>query len=773
MKTTGSILLLIGILFVAVPCGSGVNQWTTGPLGGSVIHLAIDPTTPERVFVAVSSGVFRSADSGDDWQLVYPTIYPRWIAFDPTTDPSTVYVAARDGLFQSDDAGDTWSEISEGLPGFGQPDESPILIEVAPSDPAVIYLGTESDVYRITRGTSTWETLILPFGHAKTIAIDPVDPDHVVLGMWAAGVLVSHDAGSSWTNASAGLPNLWVHSLSVDTQSSATMYVALAGAGMWKTIDAGETWSGIGGEIDDPRHVIVDPVDPTIVLVGSQGGGVYRSTDAGATWAAINEGLSYMSIQTLAVDPVTNLTLYAGTSGGMFRSDNGGDNWAEKNQSLVATSGNDLALDPTSIHQGFSTAFVATGDVFNSIDGGASWDWVADGLEDTTVDSLAIDYSDSDTIYAGTWGDGVFKTTDAGGSWFPVNGGIVNGYGFADDIVIDPIDPDTLYCTGRWTVYKTIDGGGSWLPVNTGLPAYFTSKCLEIDPNAPSTVFVGTGHTIFKTLNGGENWTPANTGLPDTSIPALVVDPSDSQIVYAATSFDTSHVANNGVYRSLDGGATWSGANDGLGNLNVRSLTVDPVRPLTLYAGTFDGIYQSIDGATTWTPMSAGLPEDTIVGALTVDPMQPERLYAGASGRGVFMIDLDPCTEGVAWIDQNEDGIRGESEPPMVGMEVHLLDADGSVIDSTTTDGRGFYSFPGLPWDNYIVEFTPPESWSFTVSTADPDDPSDSDVDPSTGRTAPVYVYAGRIYLSLGAGLIESPMFADGFESGDISRWSR
>ena len=656
---------------------------------------------------------------------------------------------------------------------FSEPDESPGVVEAAPTAPGTLYLGTESHVYRITRGDTAWESLGLPFGKAETIDMDPLAPNHLAVGIWSAGVFVSDDAGATWTNASTGLLNLWVHSLAVDPFTRSTIYVVLSGAGLFKTTDSGGTWDAIGGSIDDPRHVIVDPTDPTIVLVGSNDGGVYRSVDSGETWVAINGGLTYRSIQALAIDPVTTSTLYAGTSGGVFRSDNGGDLWVETNTNLVATSGHDLAFGPTTTDQGFSTAFVATGDVFSSTDGGVSWQWLADGLEDVNTVSLVIDGSTPDTLYAGTWGDGVFKTTDGGATWTGANNGIASSYGFAGDIAMDPIDSDTLYCTGRWTVYKTVDAGSSWLPMNTGLPIWFNPKCLEIDPNASSTVFLGTDHTIFVTHDGGQTWAPSNTGLPDTSVTAIVVDPSDSQIVYAGTSFDSSYVADEGVVRSTDGGVSWSEAIAGLGNLNVRSLAMDPVRTATLYAGTYDGIYQSIDGAATWTLMSAGLPEDTIVGALAVDPIQTGRLYAGASGRGVFMIDLVPVAEGMAWNDQNKDGIREVSEPAMAGLVVHLLDEAGTVVESTTTDDRGHYSFPWLSWDDYSVEFECPEEWSFTVSYPDPDGDLDSDVDPSTGRTAPAFVYAGRVYLSLGAGFIETPMFADGFESGDTSSWWR
>jgi photosystem II stability/assembly factor-like uncharacterized protein len=747
---------------------AGVNQWTTGPLGGTVIDLRIDPTAPERVFVAAPGGVYRSLDHGADWQLVYTDLYPRWIAFDSTTSPATVYVVLHDGVVQSDDGGDTWSDIAEGLPSFGGMDEYAEMIAVAPTNPATLYLGTSDwSVYRTTRGDSSWDTLSLSMGTVKSLELFPEDPEQVLIGIWGGGILLSDDAGDTWNDVSSGLSDLYVHHCTLDPHTPSTMYAAMSG-GLYRTNDAGASWSHIGTEIAVPRNVAVDPVSPTTVYVGSRYGGAYRSTDGGDTWSTINEGLPYVSVGSFEVDPATPSTLYAGTSGGVFRSDNGGASWSEANENLVATSGHDFAFDATSINNGFSAVYVATDAVFRSTDAGESWKPVSDGLHDTYVRSLAIDPTSPETMYAGTWGQGMYKTTDGGEVWNPINTGIdpLELYGFVRDIAMDPSDPSILYCTGGRSMYKTTDAGLHWYQIITGLPSsYFLSYSLAIDPVSPATVFLGTHKSIFKTTNGGEQWMPANEGLPEAEIRAIDIDPSNTNNVYAATS-------DSGVYRSTDGGATWSEANVGIESLWVGALIVDPVRPTTLFAGTSDGVFQSINSAATWTRLNKGLPEGTWITALGLDPNQPERLYAGANNRGVFLIDLDPAVSGFVWNDNDENGQRGELEPSFIGIEVRLLNAAGGQINSTFTDAQGYYSFNDLPWGDYMVEFSSPQGWVFSPATADADDATDSDADPDSGRTAPAYVYAGRIYLSLGAGLMDALLHADDFESGDTTAWT-
>jgi hypothetical protein len=91
-----------------------------------------------------------------------------------------------------------------------------------------------------------------------------------------------------------------------------------------------------------------------------------------------------------------------------------------------------------------------------------------------------------------------------------------------------------------------------------------------------------------------------------------------------------------GVYKSTDGGATWSIFNTGLTNTAVNALAIDPQRPTTLYAGTASGVFKSTDGAGTWSALSTGLPNFSVM-ALVIDPLRPTTLYAGTV-RGVFVL---------------------------------------------------------------------------------------------------------------------------------------
>ena len=155
-------------------------------------------------------------------------------------------------------------------------------------------------------------------------------------------------------------------------------------------------------------------------------------------------------------------------------------------------------------------------------------------------------------------------------------------------------------------VFKTVDGGASWAPVNTGLPRYTGSTttaldvlALAIHPTNPDIVWATlvdlvsptrVGY-IYKTTNGGATWTNVSTGLnTDTDIRALIVDQGDPNILYAA---GAGTVANPGaVYKSTDGGMTWLSLSVGLPADAALSLALDPFNSQILYAGTNAAVWQ-------------------------------------------------------------------------------------------------------------------------------------------------------------------------------------
>jgi hypothetical protein len=195
------------------------------------------------------------------------------------------------------------------------------------------------------------------------------------------------------------------------------------------------------------------------------------------------------------------------------------------------------------------------------------------------VSSLAIDPLTRTTLYAGTQGGGVYKSSNSGGNWAQVNTGISNLFVLA--VAIDPLSPTTLYAgTGGGGVFKSIDSGGNWNPINNGLPVPVVNT-IAIDPLTPSILYAGAGILVFKSIDAGENWLPATVGITSL-VNTLVIDPLTTNTLYAGT-------MGGGVLQSLVAGAVWLPINNGLTTLLVQALAIDPQNPTTLYAGTYGG----------------------------------------------------------------------------------------------------------------------------------------------------------------------------------------
>ena len=257
--------------------------------------------------------------------------------------------------------------------------------------------------------------------------------------------------------------------------------------------------------------------------------------------------------------------------------------------------------------------------------------WTSIGPEGGSINALAFDPQNPNTVYAGTWG-GVFKTTDGGVNW--VNTGLTSTW--INALAIDPQNPNTLYA-GIGTpveggIFKTTDGGVNWTAVGSGLTTIWINA-LAIDPGNPNTVYAGTwGGSVFKTTDGGGNWTAVNTDLTNTFISGLAIDPRNPNTVYAGTW--------GGVFKTTNGGGNWTAVNTGLTNTHIEALAIDPGNPNTVYAGTdYGGVFKTTDGGGNWTAVNAGL-TNTKIRALAIDLQNPNTVYAGTLGGGVFVISF-------------------------------------------------------------------------------------------------------------------------------------
>jgi hypothetical protein len=178
-------------------------------------------------------------------------------------------------------------------------------------------------------------------------------------------------------------------------------------------------------------------------------------------------------------------------------------------------------------------------------------------------------------------------------------------------LAIDPHTPSTLYAgTGGAGVFRSTNSGSSWSAVNTGLTgpfgAAFPVTALAIDPHTPSTLYAGTeyeygygGVGVFQSTNSGASWSAVNSGLADpsgtaVSVTALAIDPHTPSTLYAgAINCPMAGCSGAGVFQSTNSGSSWSAVNTGLSGdaLTVNALAIDPHTPSTLYASTDAGVF--------------------------------------------------------------------------------------------------------------------------------------------------------------------------------------
>ena len=343
-----------------------------------------------------------------------------------------------------------------------------------------------------------------------------------------------------------------------------------------------------------------------------------------------------------------------------------------------------LAIDPLAP----TTLYAGTGGegVFKSIDGGASWSAMNNGLTNTDVFSLAIDPLAPGTLYAGTGsflnveGAGVFKSSDGGITWNHISNGIGNR--FVSALAIDPVTPSTLYAATAQAAevvpaFKSTDSGGSWNALNIPLGAW----SLAIDPLTPMTLYAGSYGFVSKSTDGGTNWSNATNGITlSPNFIHLAINPQTSTTLYAGT--------GAGVFQSTDGGGNWSLK---FGNSPVTIVAIDPVNPTTLYAAAF-GVFKSTNSGAEWSDVSNGLTAGVL--SLAIEPQNSNVLYAG-TGDGVFKLIQADDTPIAPFLRVPIDLSPGISEI--------LISA---VVDHSLTLGSTYNcSFFGTACDDTVLAF--------------------------------------------------------------------
>jgi photosystem II stability/assembly factor-like uncharacterized protein len=275
-----------------------------------------------------------------------------------------------------------------------------------------------------------------------------------------------------------------------------------------------------------------------------------------------------------------------------------------------------------------------------------------------------------DTVYAGSFGMGVFRSHDRGKAWVPANEGLTDPF-----ILCLAVGPDgALYAgTFRGGVFRSHDQGKSWQPINRGL------KRLEIKTVliAQDAIYAGTGNGVYRLSPHEDQWSVVTGGLEDILVHALVQLPDGTLV--AGTS-------GKGIQRFKNQGSGWARMRHGL--RDHEGLVENFIRVLArdneqdVYAGTFDGgVFRSGDGGQTWHPISRALPNDSIRGIVSTS----HGLYV-ATGRGVFKT----TDKGRQWIPLNK-GLQN------LAVQTLIESASGSLYAGTSS-GAFRSDDDGLTW---------------------------------------------------------------------------
>ena len=587
------------------------NDWrTTGPQGGDVRALVVDPQNPDRFYFGTLDGqIYTSADGAKHWQLLYNFGKPRMFVDNIIVDPRNsrvLYVAGHrhnqpGGFFKSTDGGATWRENSqlknEALHSIAQSD----------SNPDVLIAGTFNGMFR------------------------------------------SDDAGDSWkqlpTQNTPGL--LHVESLAIDPRTTDTIY-----AGTWylpyKSVDGGQSWKSIKNGIIDDSDIFaidIDPRDPNHIIA-SACSGIYETKNAGDSWRKV-QGIPSQSRRTRAIlqHPSVPGMVFAGTTEGFWLSDKNGDA-----DSWMVTTSRQLEINSIAVHPSRpDMIFIATNNygVMVSNDGGKSFTPTNGGFSGRFANAILADREAPNRVYASTintaTGGGFFFVSDDNGeSWKPSMRSMPSRL-ITYAILQDASDANIIYLGTNLGVYRSTDRGTSWAPVwaveKKKAPAKKTVRSTAARTPKPRT-----GPTPAETIMQAQealNAAGYHLGEPDgkagpTTTAAVKKFQGDRHLPVTGK-LDSITLAALGVGKSSDPSSAERSDLIIADAVNALVHTVDPVtQQPAILAGTNSGLYRSVDPSKGWQKLSYGS-FDPRTSCISTNPRQPETILVGTPAAGVLM----------------------------------------------------------------------------------------------------------------------------------------
>ncbi|HME08843.1 MAG TPA: hypothetical protein VKG25_17425, partial [Bryobacteraceae bacterium] len=541
-----------------------------------------------------------------------------------------------------------------------------------------------------------------------------------------------------------------VNAIAIDPRDSNVVYIGAAEGGVWKTIDGGMNWTPLTDDQASLANgaIALDPTNPDIVYVGTgeenfagdsyYGAGILKSMNAGQTWTNIVGPFLRDKIGALAIRPGNGQVLLASSLTGVWRSADAAQTWTRV---LASSSGGPISatsvlFDPSA----GGTAYAAIGavhgnpdnGVYKSTDGGLTWKRLtgsgAGQLPTRSVGriELAIAPSNTDILFASIHDSsndtllGIWKTTDAGQTWnqLEIGPALIADWGqqlwYDNTIRVSPQDANVVWA-GALGLYRSLDGGATWTALGFSGP-----DAAEIHVDQHQLAFTPDGTELYIANDGGMYsttgisatspvWTNLNPTLAITQFyPGLSVDPVNPSLLLGGTQdngtqrysgnvnwlqvacgdggYTALYPALSGVsyaacqeieiLRTDDGGSSWVNATYGIEQTDnsafISPMASDPSNGQIVYFGTYR-VWQSRDGSGKYAPISPDLGANQgVLSAIAVAPSDPNTIYAGTN-------------TGLVWVTRNAGGswqkiTSGLPVAAVTRISVDPLDATAAYI---------------------------------------------------------------------------------------------
>ncbi|MBV8491650.1 MAG: hypothetical protein JO199_14080 [Candidatus Eremiobacteraeota bacterium] len=754
-----------GGVWESVNAGRTWNPIFDGQPVASIGALAIAPSDPMTIYVgtgeadmrsdiAYGNGIYKSTDGGKTWQHLGldDTRQIGSIVVDPH-DANIAYVAAlghqygpnaERGVFKTIDGGKTWSKVL-----FKNNDTGAIELALDPSNSKTIY-------------AALWQVRRPPW-NVYPPASGP-----------GSGLYKSIDAGATWTQLTNGLPmQVGRIGLSISAANPQRVYAMVDAlpadkGGVYRSDDAGATWTHLNGE---PRlwtrgwyfgHLTVDPKNADVVYVMNTS--VYRSNDAGKSFVAVRGDPTGDDYHTLWIDPNDSNRMVLGSDQGTVVTVDGAKTWSSwLNQPTgqfyhvvtdnrfpywVYGAQQDSGADMEPSRSKY--AEISNFD-FHPIDAGGESGYIApDPLDPSMTFGGTVTAERTETGWEQTRDPQLaYPETTWRQTW-------------TLPLVFSPADPHSLYF-GYQRVFRSRDRGHSWQIVspdlsraNEGTPANLDAPTRALDngisrhgvvyaiapsPLSAALIWAGTDDgLIWVTRDGGQHW--QNVTPPQltswSKVGILEASHFDPLVAYAAIDRHRLDDLRPYIYRTADGGKTWTPIVEGIPDGSfVNVVREDPHQRNLLYAGTERGMYFSADAGSHWHSLQLNLP----VTSIRDIAFQGNDVAIATHGRAFWVLDdvsslrqlADAVEAGGDYFFTPANAVRtrpGNDEetflqpdepqtpnPPNGAYFDYYLDGSPRTpvsIEIVSRDGRAMRSWssasPPKPVDPTTLDFVP--SWA-------------------------------------------------------------